>query len=698
MTFLVNIDIGGTHTDGVAIDESGRIVDGKVPSTPDNFARGFFDSIQLLAEKLGLTVEELLRETEIVSHGTTVGTNAIIEEDVTNAALVTTRGMEDLLSFMRSAKGRTSGLAAEEYLRMQEVEKPSPLIPRDQILGVSERVDCMGDVVMELNESQARSVAETIDEQGFDSVAISFLWSFLDDSHERRMEAILEETVDDTVFISRSSKLAPTQGEYERTAATAINAVIGPTTSEYIGRVAEGLEERGYDGTLFVMKVEGGVAPAADAMAEPVRTIDSGPAAGITGSAFLAEKLGHENIIAGDMGGTSLDVGLITNGSPITKDTNVIRQYDYNVRNIDVESIGSGGGSIAWVEDETGRLRVGPESAGAAPGPACYGRGGEEFTVTDADLLCGFLDPDNFLGGRSTLDVDRAEAAAEPIMDNLGIDLIDAAHGVVEIANAQMADLIQQETINKGHDPREFTVYAYGGAGPLHLPLISKHLDIEEVVVPTGDTSSVWSAVGISSSNVLYRNEVSNMRTFAPFDPEELTRRFEALEADVLENLVAAGYSEDEIELERFANLSYGMQVHEIDVPVPGGELTDEKIDQFIQRFEDKYASLYGDGAGASETGFELETIRVDGYGPQTKPNLQASSEPVATAPAGREEIYWPDENQFLDTAVYYQADIGPGLEADGPAVFRLDHTTVTIPSGRTVQIDGYNNIIIRTE
>jgi N-methylhydantoinase A len=698
MTFLVNIDIGGTHTDGVAIDESGRIIDGKVPSTPDNFARGFFDSIELLAEKLDLTVEGLLQETEIVSHGTTVCTNAIIEEDATNAALVTTRGMEDLLSFMRSAKGRTSGLTAEEYLRMQEVEKPSPLIPRNQIYGVSERIDCMGDVVMDLNESQAKDIAQTIDEQGFDSVAISFLWSFLDDSHEQQMEAILEETLDESVFISRSSEIAPTQGEYERTAAAAINAVIGPTTSKYIGRVAEGLDERGYDGTLFVMKVEGGVAPAKDAMAEPVRTIDSGPAAGITGSAYLAEELGHENVIAGDMGGTSLDVGLITDGSPITKDTNVIKQYDYNVRNIDVESIGSGGGSIAWVEDETGRLRVGPESAGATPGPACYGRGGEELTVTDADLLCNFLDPDNFLGGRSTLDVDKAEAAAEPIMDKLGIDLMDVAHGVVEIANAQMADLIQQETINKGRDPREFTVYAYGGAGPLHLPLISKHLDIEEVVIPTGDTSSVWSAVGISASNVLYRSEVSNMRTFAPFDPEELTQRFEDLEAEVLENLVAAGYREDEIELNRFANLSYGMQVHEIDIPVPGGDLTEAKIDQFIQRFEDKYASLYGEGAGASETGFELETIRVDGYGPQTKPNLKAASEPVTTSNPDVEQVYWPDENEFLDTTVYYQADAHPGLETEGPAVFRLDHTTVTVPNGRTVQIDEYNNIVITSE
>jgi N-methylhydantoinase A len=695
MTYLVNVDIGGTHTDGVAIDQEGNIVDGKVPSTPDDFSRGMFDSIELIASKLDLEVEELLSQTDIVSHGTTVGTNAVIEGDVTDAAVVTTQGMEDILSLMRAARGRTSGLDTEEYLRMGKVTKPEPLVAKENIYGVSERVDCMGDVVMEFNEDQARETAREIADQDFDAVAVSFLWSFLQDNHEQQMEAILEEELDDDTFLTRSSELVPTQGEYERTAATAINAVIGPVTSEYIRKVDQGLSERGYDGTLFVMKVEGGVAPAADAVDEPVRTIDSGPAAGMTGSSYLADLLGHENVIAADMGGTSFDVGLLTDGTPITRDTNVIRQFDYQIRNIDIESIGNGGGSIAWIEEETDRLRVGPQSAGADPGPACYGQGGTDLTITDADVLCGFIDPDNFLGGRESLDLDSAKEAAEPIMDQLGLDLMDVARGVVEIANAQMADLMRQRTVNKGHDPRNFTAYAYGGAGPLHVPLITHRLDIDEVVVPTGDSSSVWSAVGISSSDVLYRTETSNMRTFAPFDPDDITARFEEAEAEVVEKLTNAGFDEDEIELERYANLSYGMQVHELSVPVPNGQLTEDDLNQVIGRFEEKYADLYGENAGASETGFELVTVRVDGYGQQRKPNLTTAGQPTATS-SGTEEIFWPTEDRYIDTEVYYQDDVQVGLETSGPAVMRLDNTTVAVPPGDTALIDEYSNIKIR--
>lgn len=697
MTYLVNVDIGGTHTDGVAIDEDGNVVDGKVPSTPDDFARGLFDSIELIADKLDLEVEELLSQTDIVSHGTTVGTNAVIEGDVTDAAVVTTEGMEDILSLMRGARGRTSGLDTEEYLRMGKVEKPDPLVKHDDIYGISERVDSMGDVVMEFNEEQARETAREIAREGFDAVAISFLWSFLRDDHEREMEEILEEELDGDSFITRSSELVPTQGEYERTAATTINAVIGPITSEYLRRVDEGLEERGYDGTLFVMKVEGGVAPATDAIDEPVRTIDSGPAAGMTGSSYLADLLGHENVIAADMGGTSFDVGLLTDGTPITRDTNVIRQFDYQIRNIDIESIGNGGGSIAYIEEETERLRVGPQSAGADPGPACYGQGGTDLTITDADVLCGFIDPDNFLGGRESLALEEAQEAAEPIMDNLGLNLMEVARGVLEIANAQMADLIRGRTVNKGYDPRKFTAYAYGGAGPLHVPLIAQRLDIDEVIVPTGDSSSVWSAVGISSSDVLYRTEMSNMRTFAPFDGTEITDRFEEAEGEVLDKLTSAGFDEEDIELERYANLSYGMQVHELSVPVPNGQLSEEDTNEMIGRFEQKYADLYGEGAGASETGFELVTIRVDGYGQQRKPNLQAAASAARASPT-TEEIFWPAQNRYVETDVYYQDDMHMGLETDGPAVMRLDNTTVAVPPGDTAQIDEYSNIRIQRE
>jgi N-methylhydantoinase A len=697
MAYLVNVDIGGTHTDGVAIDEDGRIIDGKVPSTPNDFAEGFFDSLELMAEKLGLSVEELLSETELVSHGTTVGTNAVIEDEGADAALVTTRGAESTLSLMRGAKGRTSGLTVEEYLRMYEVEKPEPLVPASLTYGMDERVDSMGEVVTPFQEERAREIARELDEKDVDSVALSFLWSFLNDDHERKMASVISDELGDDVFLTRSSDVAPTWGEYERTAATAINAIIGPTTSSYIETIDETLAERGYDGQLLVMKVEGGVAPASDAISEPVRTIDSGPAAGIMGCQYLAGLMGHEDVIAADMGGTSFDVGLITDGIPITRPTNVIKQYDYSIRNIDIESIGNGGGSIAWVEDETDRLKVGPQSAGADPGPACYDNGGESFTVTDADLLCDFIDPDQFLGGRTSLNRDRAEAVAEDLADRAGMDLMELVRGVVDISDAQMADLISQRTINKGHDPREFTIYAYGGAGPLHLPSIAHELDIDEVVVPAGDSSAVWSAAGISSSDVLYRTEVSNIRTFAPFDPDDLTERFEELESEVRENLREAGFEDDETDIERYANISYGLQVHEVTVPVPSGNLDEEVIAELTDRFEEKYADRYGEGAGASETGFELVNIRCDGYGTTTKPNLQAVEDNATGQPSGKESIFWPTVDKYLDTTVYYQSDVAVGQEIDGPAVLRLENTTVTVPQNDNARIDEYGNIVIRS-
>ncbi|WP_336133596.1 hydantoinase/oxoprolinase family protein [Natronomonas amylolytica] len=699
MSYLVNVDIGGTHTDGVVIDEQGDIIDGKVASTPDDFSEGFFNSLEVIADKIGTDVEGLLNDAELVSHGTTVGTNAVLEGDDVDTKLVTTKGAESVLSMMRGAPGRTSGLSVEEYLHMQEVTKPDRLVSKEDTYGLNERIDCMGDVVVEFNEEQAREIAAEIAESDVDSVAISCLWSFLNPEHEERMEEILEEEVDGDVFLTRSSDLTPTWGEYERTAATAINALIGPSTSDYIEKIDDRLEELGYDGTLLVMQVGGGVAPAEDAINEPVRTIDSGPAAGMTGCSYLADTLEHENIIAGDMGGTSFDVGLITDGEPITKATNVVRQYDYSIRNIDIESIGNGGGSIAWVEENTDRLRVGPESAGADPGPACYGQGGEKFTVTDAAVLCGFIDPEYFLGGRESLDIDSAKAAAEDLMDATGMDLMDVARGVIEISNAQMADLISQRTINKGHDPRNFTVYAYGGAGPLYLPSIAHRLSVDEVVIPTGDSSSVWSAVGISSSDVLHRNEKSNMRTFAPFDPEELTEQFAAIEDDIRSDLKSEGFDEEDTRLERYANLSYGLQVHEVTVPVPSGELTEDDMDELIGRFEQKYEQLYGEGAGASQTGFELVTVRVDGYGETTKPNLRAETA-EAQADGGNvetEEIFWPAEDRYLDTTVYYQDDIGPGMTFEGPAVMRLNNTTVAVPKSDSGEIDQYNNIIIRS-
>jgi N-methylhydantoinase A len=437
---------------------------------------------------------------------------------------------------------------------------------------------------------------------------------------------------------------------------------------------------------------------AADAVREPVKTIDSGPAGGLVGCRYLADRLGHDDVIAADMGGTSFDIGLLTDGDPITRPNNVIKQYEYMIRNIDIDSIGSGGGSIAHVGEGGNRLQVGPESAGADPGPACYDRGGRDPTVTDADLLLGFLDPERFLGGRQALDVERARAAVETVADDLGMGRREAASGIVEIANAKMADSIRQRTINRGHDPRNFVVYAYGGAGPLHVPAIASQLDVDTVVVPGGDLSAVWSALGISSSDFLHRQETSNITT-APFDPEAVTEQFEALEGELVDELRAEGFDDDEISVERYADLRYQAQVHQVSVPVPDGRLDESDMDDLVAEFERRYEDLYGEGAGYSESGFEMVTIRCDVRGETTKPELrQPATEDAATPSNSETDIFWPTAGEALATSVYEGADVRPGISIDGPAVVRLDHTTVTVPPGDTCRTDQYNNFVIDIE
>lgn len=693
MGYLCNVDTGGTHTDAVLIDEGGSVTEAKSPSTPDDFSKGFFDSLKVVADKKGLTLDELLGECELVSHATTVGTNAIIEGEGTRTALITTRGAEDVIFIMRAATGRSKGLPIEEVLRYQESEKPEPIVPKERVHGIDERVDSMGDTVVEFNEEQARTVAKRLAEQGVDAVAINFLWSFLDDEHERRMEEIVDEELED-IFVTRASDLIPKWGEYERTSATAINAYIGPTSAKYIQRINDQLTEYGYDGTLLVMQSGGGVMSASEAVREPIRTIDSGPVGGMVGCQYLANQLDHDEVIAGDMGGTSFDIGLLTEGEPLTKPTNVINQYEYMMRTIDTESIGSGGGSVASVDVDSDRLQVGPQSAGADPGPVCYDRGGTEPTVTDADLVLGFLDPDEFLGGRMELDESAARDAIKSIADDLGMSTVEAASGIVEVVNAKMADMIRQRTVNEGYDPREFTLYAYGGAGPLHVPMLAPQINIGTVVVPGGSTASVWSAVGVSSSDVLHRREVSNIMN-APFDPARVTEQFERMENEVTEELHKQGFSEDEIEIDRYADMRYQAQVHQLSVPVPGGELSEADMNAVVNEFESIYEERYGKGAGYSESGFELVTTRCDAYGATTKPSLGAPQVESDLEPRRTDEVYWPSAKAYLETEHYHGEDLGRGVTIDGPAVIAMEHTTVAVPPNDSCEVDRLNNFVI---
>ena len=393
---------------------------------------------------------------------------------------------------------------------------------------MSERVDCKGDVVVELNEEEAERSIRRLVAKRVEAIAICFLWSFKHPAHERRVKAMVEELAPG-VFVCCSVDLVPRWGEYERTAATVINAYLGPVTASYMDRVGRRVGGAGLATPVQVMQCGGGVVPASEAARKPLLTLDSGPVAGVLASQFLGEVLGQKNVIATDMGGTSFDVGLVHDGAPVASYQSVVNQYEYFVPRIDIRSIGSGGGSIIWLDESSGSLRVGPVSAGADPGPVCYGRGGQQPTVTDAALVLGYLDPGQFLGGRLRLDREAALASLAPLASRLGLGVVETASGAARVVEHQMADLIRKVTVQKGYDPRDFVVFAYGGAGPVHAGVYARELGAQSVIVPLGGVCSLWSALGAAAADLLHIHETVDILA-NPFEPARVNAVFAQLE------------------------------------------------------------------------------------------------------------------------------------------------------------------------
>ncbi len=420
MHYFCGVDTGGTFTDCVVMDERGQIAIAKSPSTPKDFAEGFFNALEVAAEKLGLTLPHLLQNTRLLLHGTTVGTNAIVQLKGVKTGLITTRGHGDALIIMRSV-GRSAGLPIERLLHVSRHQKPTPIIPRTLIQEVSERVDWQGEVFLPLNLDEARAALQALLDQQVAAIAISFLWGFVNPAHELAVKRLVRELAP-AVFVTCAHELIAKPGEYERTAATAINCFIGPGSSGYLERVQ------------------------------------------------------HKNVIASDVGGTSFDVGILSDGQPLTSSETIIHQYTFFMPQLDIQSIGSGGGSIIWIDELSSTLKVGPHSAGADPGPACYNRGGGEPTITDANLILGYLNPANFLGGKFILDKHSSLRAMQQVADRLQLDVIEAASGAAQIVEFHMADLMRQMTVQRGLDPRDFVVYAYGGGGPTHAVAYAREL------------------------------------------------------------------------------------------------------------------------------------------------------------------------------------------------------------------------------
>ena len=696
MRYLCGVDIGGTFTDVVIVDDAGKVTLAKTPSTPDDFSRGFFNGLAEGAQALGLSLNTLLADTALLSHGTTVATNVVVERRGARVGLITTAGHGDALLIMR-AYGRAAGLSAAATLRFSATAKPVPLVPRSLIHEIPERIDSHGEVVVALDEAAVRRAARALVAADVDAIAIVFLWSFRNPAHEQRALAIVRDEAPQ-LFVTASSALAPLLGEYERAVATVMNCYVGPVISRYVDRIAARAGEEGLKSPFLLMQCNGGLGSAESAKRSPLLLLQSGPCGGVVGAAHLGRLLGYRNIIATDMGGTTFDVGLIHDGLPLRTATTIVDQYEFFVPAIDIKSIGAGGGSIAWRDSQRDALSVGPRSAGAQPGPICYHRGGSEPTVTDADVVLGFIDPNYFLGGRATLDADGAEVALVALGAPLGLDARATAAGVNRIVDANMADLIRRETIEKGLDPRDFVLFSYGGAGPCHAGAYARELGIATIVVPLMNTASVWSAFGVVSSDVIHIYQHDLLLT-APFDAAPIRALVARLRETALAEFGAEGFAPSTLSLRWLADLRHRLQVHVVEVEFAADDNDAQLIDALVTRFTQRYEALYGVGTAYTAAGIELVSLRLQAQATVAKPALAQAPDcgpiPDARARAPARSIFWPELNALIDTPVYRAEHLRSGNIIDGPAIIEPSVTTIVIRPGQRARLDAYGNVII---
>jgi len=691
--YLCGIDIGGTFTDCVLIDSEGRLTTAKAPSTPDDFSRGMMAALAAAAEKVGLEPAALSDRLDLLSHGTTTGTNAIIQKKGAKVGLITTKGHNDVIHIMRGSRG-LSGRDVRMVVHIPESQKPDPVVPKRLIRGVSERVDCFGKEIVPLNEAEARAAVESLLKEGVQSIAVCFLWSFLNTAHEKRMRAIVEEVAPGT-FISCSHELVPKWGEYERTAAVALNAYIGPITNSYLGKVDKDVAATGYRHPLQITQCAGGTISVASAMEAPLLTLDSGPVSGVTGSLFLGDLLALENVITTDMGGTSFDVGIIQGGKPATSYRSNVNQYEYFLPKVDIQAIGSGGGSKAWIDDVTGSLKVGPESAGAVPGPICYRRGGTVPTVTDADLVLGYFDSDNFAGGTMSLDKPAAEAALTELGEKLGLGLYDCAAGIATIAEFQMADLIRKVTIQKGFDPRDFALFAFGGAGPAHAGIFARELGVSKVIVPQRETASTWCAFGAAAADVLHIYEQVEIQG-SPFDPARINEILAGLKQRGVAQIAEDGIAAERARFAFSLDMRHRGQINEVEVPLDKESLSEADLPALHDAFVARYELLYGRGAALPGARLEIVTLRCRASAETPKPKLIPAERMTAEIPAAahrpKRPVYWGKQHGFTETPIYDGAALLPGNSLDGPAIVETVAATVVVHPKQSLAVDRFGN------
>lgn len=694
MSYVLGIDIGGTFTDAFVADETGRVAAAKTPSTPPDFAQGFLQVVDDVAANLGVTTRELLERTDYIVHGTTTSLNAIVTGDVAKVGFLTTAGHRDSITIM-NLEGRYAGLGSDRIQDMVRTNKPAPLVPHHLVHEIDERIDDNGNIVVALDEAGTRDAIHKLIADGVEAIAVSFLWSFRNPAHEQRVREIINEIAPE-LYVGLSSDVSPRIREFSRSVTTIMNTQVGPRLRDYLVPLEAELRARGLGGSLLVMQGSGGCVAAHEAPARGITTIGSVLTGGVIGCLRLAHELGHENVISTDMGGTTFLAGLVVDGDPITTTSTVLNQYQVNVPMVDVHTIGAGGGAIAWV-DAGGNLHVGPRSAGARPGPACYGEGGTEPTVTDVDLILGIVNADNFLGGRKKLHRELAEEAVRThIAEPLGLSVEDAAAAVYAIQNAQTADLVRKVVVNSGRDPRDFVLYAYGGAGPMHCASYAADLEVREVVVPLGTAAAVFSAYGLAASDIALTAEMSQPVNFPPAS-DEFDAVFADLDQELTERLRAQNLEFREVIRSREVDMRYTLQLAEVTTPVVLGENDADSLDALGEQFGEQYERIYGKGAGFADAGLQLITYRATATGVlPIRPRLsEADGSNGAPVETGRRQVFLDAVAGWQEAAVYDYRSLARDHHIVGPAIVEAETTTVAIPANAEARVDRLGNLIL---
>lgn len=660
--FKLGVDVGGTFTDLVAIDESGRTVFAKSPSTLEDQSIGVVTGLGVLAERAGTNLKGLLSNTERFVHGTTVATNALLERKGAKVALITTEGHRDVLE-MRE------GLKEDRYnLRMAPHE---PLVPRDLRYGLKERINFQGDVLQPCDMEQLATIVEELRAKKVAAVAICLLHSYRNPAHELQVEAFLRERLPD-VYVSRSSDVLPQIKEYERVSTTVVNAYVGPAVKLYLTRLEARLKEAGFAGRLFIILSHGGMAPVEEAWRIAAATVLSGPAGGIAGSRRCAQLLSMPDLIPFDMGGTSTDISLISRGEAILSAEGDLAGQRIALKSLDIASIASGGGSIANIS-ASGQFDVGPESAGSFPGPICYNNGGSKVTVTDANLVLGYLDADNFLGGKKKLNFPDTERQMQSLADRLGVSIEEAAAGVYRLVNMKMADGVRIMTLRRGVDPRRFALLSFGGAAGLHALRVARELDIPKVVVPT--VASVLSAWGMLNSDLRYevsRTIVGEVRA----NSGEIAKLYSELIGEASDKL--SHWYKDEIESQLTAEMRYGEQIFELDVPLGNVDLSAPDFgDKLAELFHQRHELLYTYALRDQEVIFVNARVAAVGV---VQDAARGSGEPpdheAKCKPKNYRSAYFGGRTEV---PVYQMDTIPVGAKIDGPAILEAETTTVVI-------------------